>query len=157
MRGSACAPGGKHFASHPVRHRENHATRCVPIVIHGDAFPCMGVGKSWGKLMDSWSWSSLISKSRSKFSVFLIFCLPNAFRGTDTLGVVYQKMVWSFGRIWTGKYDMKNWDGSDIHDDKALPHTHVLFQRNVFLKGCLLRIVCFSRECLMRIMKKSSV
>ena len=37
--------GGIHFQQHPVRHRENFRSRCVPLALHGDEAPVTG---AWG-------------------------------------------------------------------------------------------------------------
>ena len=34
--------------THPVRERTNFRTHCIPLSIHGDGTPVVGVGKAWG-------------------------------------------------------------------------------------------------------------
>ena len=33
----------------------------VPLSLHGDGTPALGVGKSWGQMADFFSWSSLLA------------------------------------------------------------------------------------------------
>ena len=42
------SPGTAHFLSHPIRHIDPR--KCVPLSIHGDGLPCMGIGKRGAKL-----------------------------------------------------------------------------------------------------------
>ena len=37
--------------------QEDDLDKMVPISLYGDGTPCSGVGKSWGKQFDFWSWS----------------------------------------------------------------------------------------------------
>ena len=48
------------YLEHPLRHRQHHKKRAVPIFIHGDGVPCVGVGKAWSK-MDIFSWGSVLN------------------------------------------------------------------------------------------------
>ena len=43
-----------------VRNRPNFHSHCIPLSIHGDGTPVVGIGKAWGKLLDIWSWQSLL-------------------------------------------------------------------------------------------------
>ena len=47
----------------------------VPIWIHGDGAPVAGVGKAWGKSMDSWSFGSLLAAGSTKTVAFLIMAI----------------------------------------------------------------------------------
>jgi len=121
-----CTPaqsGGRHFLSHPVRLIEGFADKFIPFAIHGDGFPCMGVGKSWGKVMDAWQWSSILCGARSKQCVWLIFLVHQVLRGClngfVTLDGVFKAMAWSFNAIYAGKWPTHNWDGVELHYPKA--------------------------------------
>lgn len=45
----------------------------VPLFMHGDGCPITGVGKSWGKSMDSFNWGSLLATGATK-AVSLLIC-----------------------------------------------------------------------------------
>ena len=94
----------------------------IPLAIHGDGFPCMGIGKSWGNQMDSWEWGSMLVNAKSRLCVFLIFCVHQALRGTRTLDMAYEKMVYSFNAIFEGRWPRLTWDNKEILDPKAAPH-----------------------------------
>jgi hypothetical protein len=121
-----CTPaqsGGAHFLSHPVRLIEGFADMFIPIAIHGDGFPCMGVGKSWGKVMDAWQWSSILCSAKSKQCVWLIFLVHQVLRscvnGSMTLEDVFRAMAWSFNAIYEGEWPKENWNGDTLVYPKA--------------------------------------
>ena len=47
--------------------------KSIPIAMHGDGVPTVGIGKVWGKLMEVYSWQPLLAKSGTKKSTFLIW------------------------------------------------------------------------------------
>lgn len=114
---------GPHFGGHPVRHRENFRSKCVPLSLHGDGTPAMGVGKAWSKMIDVWSWSSVLVTGPTVLNVFFIFCVHTVLQctreGHDTLGVCFKKMVWSFTCLWNGTWPTTDWNGMPIHDSRA--------------------------------------
>ena len=73
----------------------------MPLSLHGDACPVTGVGKSWGKSMDFFSWASLLFAGGTTLeSNFLI----TAMFKTDyskiplwsTWRVLWRVIAWSF-------------------------------------------------------------
>ena len=100
--------------THPVRLREGFRDWCIPLVLHGDGFPCMGIGKAWGKVMASWQWSSLLSNAKSKWSVYLCWCIHQVLRssvnGFQTLEVAFTALAWSFNAMWEGVFPTHNWE-----------------------------------------------
>jgi len=93
----------------------------LPLAIHGDGFPCAGVGKAWSSVMDAWQWGSLLVTAKSKFCIFLIFLVHHALRGTKTLDDAFEKMVYSFNAIYEGRWPSLTWDGEPIRDPKETP------------------------------------
>jgi len=48
----------------------------VPLSLHGDGTPSSGIGKSWSKMSDFFSWASLlVSCGHSEMVRFLIFAI----------------------------------------------------------------------------------
>ena len=75
------------LANHPLRHVPDYQHVAIPIAIHGDGVPVTGVGKSWSKSCDIYSWASLlgggrmalkegghINPKRLGFMCFVFFC-----------------------------------------------------------------------------------
>ena len=63
----------RRYANHPIRLRSNHATKCIPIGIHGDGVQVVGVGRTWSKGIDAFSWSSLLALGPTAMINFLIW------------------------------------------------------------------------------------
>ena len=51
------------FLEHPVRKVPNFQRLCIPLILHSDGVPCMGIGKSWSKVFDIYSWGSMLPTS----------------------------------------------------------------------------------------------
>ncbi|HIF94878.1 MAG TPA: hypothetical protein EYQ60_17410 [Myxococcales bacterium] len=111
--------GSVQFMTHPVRHRPNFMTRCIPLTLHGDGTPVVGIGKAWGRLMDIWSWTSILATGPTILRAFMVFCLHTAIQcvraGHNTLDVVFKKMAWSFTAMWVGKWPTHDWNGGPMH------------------------------------------
>ena len=52
--------GCPQLRDHPITQLENYQSRAIPLSIHGDGVPVTGVGKTWGKSIDAFSWCSLL-------------------------------------------------------------------------------------------------
>ena len=63
------------FRTHPVRHRENYSTKCVPMKIHGDGTPVVSLGKSWSKMVDIYSICSMLTWGPTCLRNFLIWMI----------------------------------------------------------------------------------
>ena len=49
------------MSGHPLLHRQDFQTRCVPLSLHGDEVPITGVGKIWCRSALTLSWTSFIA------------------------------------------------------------------------------------------------
>ena len=49
---------------HPLLHEQHYQDNFIPIALHGDGVPITGVGKSWSKSCDIFSWTSLLGGGR---------------------------------------------------------------------------------------------
>jgi hypothetical protein len=58
--------------NHPMMSVPNWKRIFVPLFLHGDGVPVVGVGKSWGKSMDSYNWGSILAQGTTKMVNFLI-------------------------------------------------------------------------------------
>ena len=57
--------GNPQLAGHPIRREPNYQNTAIPIAIHGDGVPITGVGRSWSKSCDIYSWTSLLGGGRT--------------------------------------------------------------------------------------------
>ncbi|CAK9036021.1 unnamed protein product [Durusdinium trenchii] len=55
---------------HPVLHREHWRRYAVPIALHGDGVPVVGIGKAWTKLLNVFSWFSLVGTGTTRSKLF---------------------------------------------------------------------------------------
>ena len=66
------------YAEHPLKCRDDHVQKCIPIGMHGDGVACIGVGKSWGRSADVYSWRSLLANGSSKrFNIMICLLFAN--------------------------------------------------------------------------------
>ncbi len=92
----------------------------IPLSLHGDGTPSMGVGKSWGKVADFFSWASLlVTCGHSEMNRFLIYTINAHLRGTaQAMSVVFKAMVWSLEALLDRRWPAKNWLGATIDYSK---------------------------------------
>lgn len=83
-------PGGKgalvkfwkKFQHHPAMQghwlldKDDWMASTIPASLHGDAVPTVGCGKVWAKLMQCYSWSSLLSLGTTKQRSFYLWGVP---------------------------------------------------------------------------------
>lgn len=107
-----------HFLQHDVGSRPGFESKCIPLKIHGDGTPVTGLGKGWGKLVDIFSCSSILTTGPTilrNLMIFLIFqhlmCVEE---GHNTLDQAYKMWIWSFAACWTGKKPKYDWNGEEM-------------------------------------------
>jgi hypothetical protein len=112
-------------ANHPMCMREGWAERAIPIVIHGDAVPCVGVGKSGSKSFDCYSIQSVCargSSARVKLYLFGIFedckVKPSPEQPEDTLKECWRVALWSLRAAFEGKAPAVDCDGRACTDPR---------------------------------------
>ena len=96
--------GSEHFKQHPVRTRANYSEKCIPLKMHGDGTPVIGLGKSWDKLVDIFSVASSLATGPTVMQHLIIFTLfqhlVSVKAGHNTMDAVYRKWIWSFQCLW---------------------------------------------------------
>ena len=116
--------GGRQFQQHPIRNDQDLETKVIPIAIHGNATPCMGAGKSWAKMLDVWSWTSMLFKAQSQLTMYLISVVVSTLKCTDenhhTLDTFFRKLTWSLRACYDGKWPTHDWNGDRIQNSKDL-------------------------------------
>ncbi len=81
------------MAGHPLLQRDQYDKLAVPLGIHGDGVPVVGIGKGWCRTMTMFSWSSLLAKGPTKevcyyiWSVFDRLCCAADGSGTMEAGI----------------------------------------------------------------------
>ena len=110
---------------HPVLHREHWRRYAVPIALHGDGVPVVGIGKAWTKLLNVFSWFSLVGTGTTRSKLFYTYsCWDKICEGSfpdGSLGSALRVLQWSFYWLWLGQ-----WPDRD-HKGKALPEFIAIF------------------------------
>lgn len=111
------------MAGHPIKEKPNWHSTTVPIGLHGDEVPVMGVGKIWCRSVLAFSWFSLLASAAGQgfertniliWGVFEKFCLPDGHDGENSFGtmqIFWKLMQWSFDIMMSGKWPHHDWRG----------------------------------------------
>lgn len=100
---------------HPLLKRQNYQNLCIPIGIHGDGVPIVGLGKGWVKMALVFSWCSLLCLGNtlsSQFYIWSVFeklCVSGVCDGT--LSNFFKILVWSLKSLWLGVWPAEDWEG----------------------------------------------
>ena len=94
----------------PLKECPSYKTKTVPILLHGDGVPIVGIGKGWSKIATVFSWASMLTSSGTKESMKFIWgafdklCKKDG-EGTDgTFSTFFKVLVWSLQSLYSGKW-----------------------------------------------------
>lgn len=76
--------------------------RTIPIALHGDGTPVSGIGKTWCRMMDIYSWTSLLAAGSTLDFTILIYAVFTALMRSDTMDNAWRLICWSFKALATG-------------------------------------------------------
>ena len=111
------------FARHPLKDRQDHATKCVPLSIHGDGVAVSGVGRSWGKSVDVYSWNSMLGRDSTLVTNFLSWMmfwkLRAPVQGMDAFDKLSKLFCWSLYWLFIGVWPKRDVSGRPITNEKA--------------------------------------
>ena len=113
------------YKEHPVKDRMDHRHKCIPLFLHGDGVPTTGVGKAWTRMLDVFSWGSLLAvDGKTMLTNFLIFAfwavLSSTDPGFDTYDEYWIATCWSFEAMLTGY-----WPYEDHKRRKYEPYSYL--------------------------------
>ena len=117
---------------HPiVSKRSFDAEHTLPLQLHGDGTPVVGIGKIWSRQLTSYTWNSLLAEGWTQDNMLPSwFCFDETEAGRETTDDVFRIIAWSFNCLATGV-----WPAADHLGAKQLrPSTSSFF--------CL--VLCFS-------------
>ena len=93
---------------HPMKAKPSWNERTVPIAVHGDGVPIVGVGKAWSRMMTHYSWYSLIGQGKTSSMLMWIWAFYDRLKVGDvthgTLHEFYKILHWSFLCLAEGKW-----------------------------------------------------
>lgn len=95
--------------NHPLKDRPGWQTRALPLSIHGDAVPCVGIGKAGTSSFDAYSWQGILAKKASTmrvkqfiFGIFEKCKCKFSEDGVDTMDSIFHVVVWSLWFLYLG-------------------------------------------------------
>ena len=108
-----------------IKTRPDHTTRCIPLGLHGDGVTVTGVGRSWGKQADVYSWTSLLTQGAAKATNFLIWaCYTqniSLIDGKETMDEFWDTLVWSLKALERGQWPSHDKNGTKIAGGRTGP------------------------------------
>jgi len=123
LRFWSCMRNGLHFKCHPARYI-NDLSKVIPLRLHGDGTPASGIGKSWGKMVDVFSLSSMLVFGKSSllhnFLVWMVHqSLLCVLREHHTMNAFWDRFNWSCKALADGLWPTELWNGAKIYSAKA--------------------------------------
>lgn len=78
------------LTDHPITAVDGWSDIFLPISLHGDGVSVTGVGKSWSRGVETYSWSSLLCEGKEALHQWLLFLMQKACMTRGTLDVVWK-------------------------------------------------------------------
>jgi hypothetical protein len=106
------------MVGHPCRGEDNWKDLCIPLALHGDEVPIVGVGKIWCASALQFSWCSLLAVCSGAtlaecffyiWGVFERFVTDSTSTGLGTMDTFWTIMLWSFRILATGIWPYHDW------------------------------------------------
>ena len=108
----------KRYETCKIASKADHTAHCIPLGLHGDGVTVTGVGRSWGKQADAYTWSSLLTTGEAKTTNFLIWaCYTqniSTAEGKDTMDEFWTTLVWSLQALEKGEWPTHDKNGAPI-------------------------------------------
>ena len=129
----------------------------LPTSLHGDAVPCVGVGKAAVKSYDAYSWRSILARGKPASVLQYLFgifeackCKPSPDCTSNSMEDMWRPVLWSFLSAYSGTFDSldewrkpntreSEWIGKELAGGFFLVIWSILgdldhFAKNLFLK-----------------------
>ena len=99
--------------THPLYNNHSVSTskakhKVVPLSLHGDGVAVTGLGKTWGKSCDCWSWCSLLGSGSTLQFNFLIFLRPKLGLCQSSVLELWRLLAWSFQILAVGRWPLRD-------------------------------------------------
>jgi len=79
-------------------------TKMVPLALHGDGTPVLGIGKVWSRQLTTWSWNSLLGVGSTKSMQMQVWSCFDETMASTTLAEFWQILAWSFKWLQLGVF-----------------------------------------------------
>ena len=118
---------------HPMKNTPGWNEWTVPIGVHGDGVPIVGIGKGWNRVMTNFAWFSLAAKGATASCLFWIWAFYDKLMVGDltagTLHEFFSILRWSFEVLFTGQ-----WPSHDHRGRKQLITLYICI--NIYFFCC---------------------
>lgn len=101
------------MVNHPVKMKKDFAKYAVPISVHGDGVAVSGMGKSWSRSVDVYSWASMLATGETIVSNYLIYCMYPKLMTTEAVDKFWKIVQWSLYWLFIGRWPRKDVNGND--------------------------------------------
>ena len=113
---------GRHpcMVNHPAKANSNWKSTTVPLQLHGDEVPILGVGKIWCASALQFNWSSIIAVCHGGsiadtmmyvWGIFEKFVCASTAASMGTMDVFFSILAWSFTILSEGVWPTHDWRG----------------------------------------------
>ena len=100
---------------HPIKKVANYKTKTIPIAIHGDGVPIVGLGKGWSRVMTLFSWYSLVGQGQTREILFWVWgAYDRLIAGKvdeGTRGQFFKVLCWSIETMMNGVWPSHDFEG----------------------------------------------
>eukprot|EP00974_Lingulodinium_polyedra_P004975 467644-Lingulodinium_polyedra.AAC.1 len=83
----------------------------IPVMLHGDAVPVVGVGKAGTKSMDNISWHPLLAQGNTLAIKLLILSIFENCKTEEAKVGMWEVIMWSFKALFRGTHPAEDWLG----------------------------------------------
>ena len=108
------------FAGHPVLNSTpEFQKKMVPLALHGDGTPVIGIGKIWSRQLTIYSFNSLLGHGTTKDMQLHVWSCFDECCGPSTKDEFFTILSWSLEALQKGRWPESNHLGQKYHPDSA--------------------------------------
>eukprot|EP00435_Cladocopium_sp_Y103_P022459 s3931_g5.t1 len=105
---------------HPMKRIANWKSKFLPISLHGDEVPVMGVGKIWCRSVLAFTWMSMLANGLGSqmsdivfyiWGIFEKFAIPSSSTRMGSMQTLWRVLKWSFQAMCLGTWPSSDWRG----------------------------------------------
>jgi hypothetical protein len=86
-------------------------SKLVPLALHGDGTPVIGIGKIWPRQLTTWSWNSLLGRGSTKSMQIQIWSMFDETASSTTVSEFWAILAWSLKWLQQGIWPTESYKG----------------------------------------------
>ena len=126
---------------HPIKNVANYKSKVIPLAVHGDGVPIVGLGKGWSRVMTLFSWYSLVGQGHTRELLFWIWgAYDRLMKGAvdeGTRGKFFAVLAWSFETMMSGVWPRADFEGKELLEQVLVQHVEIFLTCWVDLDGVI--------------------